>query len=108
MGLELLETDRHWRATAEYHGSRGRQIAYLMDDGLIGGGYYWLIAHSPGQWPSAADRYKPAATARMIEAGKMRLIKGQWPDVVLELLAQSPAFRVAQGSSFAAFPRKGT
>ena len=108
MSLEVLEADRLWRATAEYYGSRGQQIVYLMDNGSIGGGYYWLIAHSPEQWPSAADRCNPETTARMIEAGKMRLIKGQWPDVILELLAQWPAFRVAQGSSSGALPGRGT
>jgi len=90
MSLELLEMSRHWRATVEYHGSRGQQTVYLMDDGLIGGAYCWLIADSSGRWPTRERACDPKATARMIEAGKMRLIKGQWPGVVLELLAQPP------------------
>jgi len=78
---------RHWRATVEYHGSRGQQTVYLMVDGLIGGTYCWLIANSSSQWPSTERAYDAKATARMIEVGKMRLIKGRWPDIVLELLA---------------------
>jgi hypothetical protein len=83
MSRELLETSRLWQATVEYHGSRGPQTVYLMDDGLIAGGYYWLVANNRTQWPETVRPYDPKATARMIEAGKMRLLKGQWPDLVL-------------------------
>jgi hypothetical protein len=91
MLLELLETGRHWRATVDYHGSRGRQTVYLMDDGLIGGGYHWLIADYLGQWPRTSCAWDAQATARMIQIGKMRLIRGQWPEVILGLLAQPPS-----------------
>lgn len=90
MYLQLLESNRHWRVTAEYHGSRGQQIAYLMDDGLIGGQHYWLITDGPDQWPTMHRDCNPRTTARMIEAGKLRLIHGCWPNVVLNVLAAAP------------------
>jgi len=91
MCLPLLEEHRHWRATVEYHGSRGQQTVYLMDDGLMGGCYYWFIARYQGQWPWDAVRdFDPGATVRMIEAGKMRLVRGRWPESVLKMLAEPP------------------
>jgi hypothetical protein len=87
MSRELLETSRLWRATVDYQGSRGPATVYLMDDGRIAGGCYWLIANNPTQWPETSRPYDPKATAHMIASGKMRLLKGKWPDVVLELLA---------------------
>ena len=89
MSGHLLESSRRWRATAEYYGSRGRRTVYLMDDGLIGSSYYWLLT-TERQWPSAVWAYDHNSAARMIEVGKMRLVKGQWPDVVLNLLAMPP------------------
>jgi len=91
MCSQLLEESRHWRATVEYHGSRGQQTVYLMDDGLMGGCSYWFIAHYQGQWPWDAIRdFDPGATVRMIAAGKMRLIKGRWPESVANMLAEPP------------------
>jgi hypothetical protein len=91
MDLSLWETSRHWRATVEYHGSRRQQTLYLMDNGLMGGTFYWFIAHYQGRWPWEAFRdYDTAATVRMIEAGKMRLVKGKWPDTVLARLVPPP------------------
>jgi hypothetical protein len=47
-----------------------------------GRGLYWFIADHQGEWPWEAVRpYDPGATARMVEGGKMRLVKGQWPDI---------------------------
>jgi hypothetical protein len=46
-----------------------------------------LVATEHCQWPSTVRAFDPNRTARMIEAAKMRLVKGQWPDVVLKLLA---------------------
>ena len=90
MSGHILESSGRWRATAEYHGSRGPSTAYLMDDGLIAGSHYWLVATEHCQWPSRVSAFDPSRTARMIEAGKMRLVKGQWPDVVLNFLAMAP------------------
>jgi hypothetical protein len=91
MFVELLEQNRRWRATAEYHGSRGQLIICLMDDGLIGGGYYWLFVSPQTKCPLSSIDCRPGTTARLIEAGKLRLIKGQWPDEILTLLAQHHA-----------------
>jgi hypothetical protein len=90
MYQELFETSRLWRASVGYQGSRGPQTVYLMDDGRISGGYYWLIANNPAQWPQIVRPYDLKVTARMIEAGKMRLLKGEWPEGVLELLGMLP------------------
>ena len=46
MSGHILESSGRWRATAEYHGSRGPSTAYLMDDGLIVGSHYWLVLGS--------------------------------------------------------------
>ena len=95
MSGHLLESSRRWRATAEYHGSRGPRTVYLMDDGLIGSSYYWLLT-TERQWPSAVWAYDHTSAARMIAAGKMRLVKGQWPDDVLKLLAMPPNSQTAE------------
>jgi len=96
MSGHILESSERWRATAEYHGSRGPSTAYLMDDGLIAGSHYWLVATERCQWPSTVSPFDPNRTARMIEAGKMRLVKGQWPDDVLKLLAMPPNSQTAE------------
>ena len=95
MSGHLLESSSRWRATAEYHGSSGPRTVYLMDDGLIGSSYYWLIT-TERQFPSAAWSYDHNSAARMIEVGKMRLVKGQWPDDVLKLLAMPPNSQTAE------------
>ena len=95
MSGHLLESSRRWRATAEYHGSSGPRTVYLMDDGLIGSSYYWLLT-TERQWPSAVWAYDHNSAARMIEVGKMRLVKGQWPDDVLKLLAMPPNSQTAE------------
>ena len=95
MSGHLLESSRRWRATAEYYGSRGRRTVYLMDDGLIGSSYYWLIT-TERQFPSAVWSYDHNSAARMIEVGKMRLVKGQWPDDVLKLLSMPPNSQTAE------------
>ena len=83
MRLEALETVPQWRATVEYHGSHGRQTVCLMESTLMDGSHYWFIADYQGEWPWQAIRpFDPAATGRMVEGGKMRLVKGQWPDIL--------------------------
>jgi hypothetical protein len=89
MRLAALEKLPHWQATVEYHGSQGEQIICLLQRGLLGE-LHWIIADYQGDWPWQAVReYDPIATARMVELGKMRLVKGQWPDTVADMLAQS-------------------
>jgi hypothetical protein len=59
-----------------------------MEDGFIGGGYYWLFESPHMKWPMSSCDCSPGTAARLIEAGKLRLTKGQWPDIILKLLAQ--------------------
>jgi hypothetical protein len=93
---DVFESSRYWRATAEEHTSRGSRIMFLMDDGLIGGACYWLIADEREPRPVMVSDYDPTATARMIEIGKLRLVKGRLPDYVrtsalTSLATQEPA-----------------
>ena len=88
--LKELEMIPQWRATVEYHGSHGRQTICLMESGIMDGRHYWFIADHQGGWPWEAVRpFDPGATALMAEGGKMRLVKGRWPDIVSTILAQS-------------------
>jgi hypothetical protein len=90
MRLEALENTCRWRATVDYRGSQGLQSICLMEDWE--GRYYWFIADFPGDWPwEAVRRWEPRATARMVQEGKMRLVKGEWPDVVCGIITSSPA-----------------
>jgi hypothetical protein len=90
MRLETLEKLQRWRATVEYHGTDGQQTLCLMEDGLVDGAYYWFIADYQGGLPWEAVRcYDPSSTVRMMEEGTMRLVKGQWPERVSPILAQS-------------------
>ena len=90
MRLEELESIPQWRATVEYHGSHGRRTACLMESRIMDSRYFWFIADYRGELPSEAVRpFDPDATSRMVEGGKMRLLKGQWPDIVSTILAES-------------------
>jgi hypothetical protein len=105
MRLVTLEELRHWQATVEYHGHHERQTICLLHSG-VQGPYYWVIADYRGEKPWEALReYDADATASMVEQGRMRLIKGQWPYTVATILAQAPRSCGVAGKEIRILPR---
>jgi hypothetical protein len=97
MNREVMERSRHWRATAEYHGSRGLSVACLMADSLIEGQYYWFLTQFRGVQPWGSVRaFDAGVTACLVLAGKLRLLKGEWPAAVSRILQSGPTVGPAQ------------
>ena len=97
MRLEALEKTDSWQATAVYDGSQGRLTLCLLHDELTTGGFYWVVADYRGQWPwDAVRNFNPAATAHMVARGKLRLVKGHWPELVAKDAAVSSEWAVVR------------
>jgi hypothetical protein len=80
MRLNTLEQTADWLATVVFEGRRGWQARCLLHDRVLVGGFFWVIADDRAElaW-HAVREFDPVTTARLAAAGKIRLVKGQWP-----------------------------
>src|SRR5262245_23548962 len=104
MRLNALERTADWLATVEFAGRGGRQTRCLLHDQVLVGGFFWVIADDRAELPWHAVReFDPVTTARLAAAGRLRLVKGQWPGCVSIHEEDRPAAPASRPrSSFAA------